>query len=130
MLMPAAVVIVVLLGAIAVDSAIAYLAQRQALNIAFDAANDAAGAGYDRDRVRDDGSIVFEAARVEAIARETVAASAAEVDVVAVSIDDTTAAVTVTVRYRRQRMIGQAFGASADEMQTVSATVTNQMVSP
>ena len=45
MLMPAAVLIVLLLGAIAVDSAIVYLRQRQAENIAFDAANDAAGAG-------------------------------------------------------------------------------------
>jgi len=44
MLMPAAVLIVLLLGAIAVDSAIVYLRQRQAYNVAFDAANDAAGA--------------------------------------------------------------------------------------
>lgn len=130
MLMPAAIVIVLLLGAMTVDSAIAYLAQREAYNVAFDAANDAAGAGLDRDRLREDGTPVFDPARVEAIVREAVSASATEVEVVDVSIDAPSATVTVTVRYRRQRMFGPAFGALAAEVHTISASAGNQVVSP
>lgn len=43
MLMPAAILVMMVLGAIAVDSAIAFLAQRQLADIAAAAANDAAG---------------------------------------------------------------------------------------
>ncbi len=44
MLVPAAVLVLMILGAIAVDSAVAFMAQRELANAAAAAANDAAGA--------------------------------------------------------------------------------------
>jgi tRNA A-37 threonylcarbamoyl transferase component Bud32 len=99
MLMPAAVLIVLLLGAIAVDSAITYLGQRQAYNVAFDAANDAAGAGFDLDAARTSGDIVYDADRVEALAAQAVAAAGIE-DLELVSARADGDGVVVTVRRR------------------------------
>jgi Flp pilus assembly protein TadG len=50
--MPAAVLVLVILGAISVDFSVAYLAQRQLNDAAVAAANDAAGAGLDQTRLR------------------------------------------------------------------------------
>src|SRR3546814_16973696 len=75
MLMPAAVLIVLLLGAIAVDSAITYLGQRQAYDVAFDAANDAAGAAIDLDAARTRGEIIYAPDRVEALPAQSIGAA-------------------------------------------------------
>lgn len=54
MLMPVAVLIVVILGAIAVDRAVVFGAQRELVHAAQAAANDAAAVGADLDDLRDD----------------------------------------------------------------------------
>lgn len=51
-LMPAAVLVLMILGAISVDFSVAYLARRQVQDAAVAAANDAAGAGLDQARLR------------------------------------------------------------------------------
>lgn len=124
MLYPAAVVIILLLGAIVVDSAIVYLAQRQAHNVALDAANDAAGAGLDAGAFRQ-GAVQIDPDRARAYAVETVLAAGAEsVDLIDVIVGSD-GEVTVTVRYRVERLFGQAFGLG-DTTEVISATAAGE----
>lgn len=110
MLMPAAVLIVLLLGAIAVDSAVVYLAQRQAHNVAFDAANDAVGAGFDRATARRSGEFRYEPERVRAVAAGTVAAAGlSDLRLVDVEVG-TDGSVAVTVEVRVEHVFAPAFG--------------------
>ena len=129
MLMPAAVVIVLLLGAIAVDSAIVYLEQRQAYNVAFDAANDAAGAGLDRDRLRTTGEYVYDPGRVRELAEAAVDASEVH-DLTLVSTTADADGVAVTVEVRVQRLFGQAFGGQSSETLRLTARATGEVRSP
>lgn len=70
MLMPAAVLVVVILGGIAVDSAVVFGAQRELVDAAQAAANDAAAYGIDEATFRSGGGYVYDSARVEdAVAR-------------------------------------------------------------
>lgn len=129
MLMPAAVVIVLLLGAIAVDSAILYLEQRQAYNVAFDAANDAAGAGIDRDVARTTGELVYDPSRVRAVAEATVDASATD-GLTLVSAVPEGAGVAVTVEVRVRRLFVQAFGGRSTETIRLTARATGETRGP
>lgn len=129
MLMPAAVLIVLLLGTIAVDSAIVYLGQRQAYNVAFDAANDAAGAGFDAGVARETGEIVYDPVRVESLAAEAVAASAIrDLRLVSTSIDG--ADVSVTVEIEIDHLFVQAFGRAGDQPLQMTATATGETRGP
>ena len=129
MLMPAAVLIVLLLGAIAVDSAIVFLKQRQAYNVAFDAANDAAGAGFDLETARTSGDIVYDPVQVEALAREAVAASGID-DLTVVSAAADGDAVIVTVRTTVEHLFVQVFGDPAQDMITISARADTEVRRP
>lgn len=120
MLFPAAVMIVLLLGALVVDSAIVYLAQRQAHGLALDAANDAAGAGLDRSAFRG-GSTTIDPQRARLVAAESIRSAAADdVELVDVTVS-ADGAVTVTVRYGVERLFGVAFGL-ADTSDTIAVT--------
>ena len=68
MLMPAAVLVVMVLGAIAVDQSIVYIQQRELVAAAEAAANDAAGYGLDRDAFYDRNEVVFDLTRARAAA--------------------------------------------------------------
>jgi Flp pilus assembly protein TadG len=129
MLMPAAVVIMLLLGALAVDSAIVYLEQRQAYNVAFDAANDAAGAGLDLEAARTDGTLVYDPARVEALAAATVAAAGATGLRLVEAVPDGDG-VAVTVEVRVQRLFGQAFGGRSSETLQLTARAAGEVRRP
>lgn len=74
MLMPAVVLILVVLGAIAVDSATIFLAQRELVNAAAAAANDAAAAAMDDAAFYEDGDVVIDAARAREVALSALAA--------------------------------------------------------
>lgn len=65
MLMPAAVLIVVILGGIAVDSAVVFTAQRELVSAAQAAANDAAAYGINENAFRAGQGYVLDPARVE-----------------------------------------------------------------
>ena len=80
MLMPAAVLIVILLGSIAVDFAVAFLGERELASLAAAAANDAATAAFDAERFRDDGTFVLDLDRAEEIVASTIDASSTEVE--------------------------------------------------
>lgn len=121
MLMPAAVLIVLLLGAIAVDSAIVYLGQRQAYNVAFDAANDAAGAGIDADLARSSGALVLDPVRVTEVASDAVAASSVRgVRLVDVAVEPD-GVVAVTVEVRVEHLFVQAFGDDGHDTLRITA---------
>jgi hypothetical protein len=68
MLMPAAVLVVMVLGAIAVDQSIVYTRQRELVAAAEAAANDAAGYGLDPDAFYERDEIRFDPARASAAA--------------------------------------------------------------
>ena len=74
MLMPAAVMVVLMLGAIAVDLSIVQLAHRDLVDVAASAANDAAGYGLDPAAFRQTGAYRIDLARAEQAARRSVAA--------------------------------------------------------
>lgn len=126
MLMPAAVVIALLLGAIAVDSAIVFLEQRQAYNVAFDAANDAAGAGVDRDIARTSGELVYDPARVRELAAATITASEVDGLTLVSAVPDDDGGVVVIVDVRVQHLFGQAFGSRSSETLRLTARAAGE----
>ena len=129
LLMPAAIVVVLLLGAIAVDSAIVYLGQRRAYDVALDAANDAAGAGLDRDTARTTGALVHDPVRVREIAAATIGAAQMDgITLVAARTHDGLVEVTVDVRV--QRLFGRAFGGRAAETVRISARAVGEARGP
>ncbi|MDQ1396353.1 MAG: hypothetical protein QOG64_1612 [Acidimicrobiaceae bacterium] len=74
--MPAAVLVLMILGAISVDFSVAYLAQRQLRDAAVAAANDAAGAGLDQARLRTgDGQLGLDPATAAEVAVQAASAS-------------------------------------------------------
>lgn len=74
MLMPAAVMVVLCLGAIAVDLSVVQLARRDLLDVAASAANDAAGYGLDPAAFRQTGAYRIDLARALGAARRAVLA--------------------------------------------------------
>lgn len=74
MLMPAAVLIVLLLGSIAVDFSIVFMAERELVSAASAAANDASTMGVDEVVLRTTGEFVLDPAKVELAAEESLRA--------------------------------------------------------
>lgn len=70
-LMPAAVLVFLVLGALAVDAAVVFLGQRQLANAAVAAANDAAAA-VDVERFYGDGSLRLLPAQAQRVAEESI----------------------------------------------------------
>ena len=100
LLMPTAVLVIVILGSIAVDSALVFTAQRELADAAAAAANDAVTAGLSDEAFYACGSLELDAGRAREVAARALAARSADiVDAVeTVSIGrDTVGAPTVTV---------------------------------
>jgi hypothetical protein len=74
LLFPAAVLIVLVLGAIAVDLSAVHLAKREVLDLAASAANDAVTAGLDQATFRATGEYLIDPTLATAAAERTVAA--------------------------------------------------------
>ncbi len=103
LLMPAAVLVVLVLGAIAVDGAIAFLGEREVADIAAAAANDAAVLALREETFHRCGSLQLDPGRAGQVARTVVAgrgSDAVQVDDVEVSVAASGAspAVSVTIR--------------------------------
>ena len=100
-LVPAAVLVLVVLGAIAVDSAVAFLGQREVSNAAAAAANDAAAAALSDAAFYGSGSLRVDAAAARAVAGRAVAVRLSRgVEVVGVDVEVAGPSVCVTVRGR------------------------------
>lgn len=95
MLVPAAVLVLFVLGSIAVDSSIAFLAQRELTSAAAAAANDAAGAALSEESFYRGGGEPGRIVLDEAAAREVAAASFDARDVRGVTDPRTTVVVAV-----------------------------------
>lgn len=76
MLMPAAVLVVIVLGSLAVDRAVVFGAQRDLIHTAQAAANDAVTLGIDIDEVRTGGDLRYDRARIDDAVRRAVAGDA------------------------------------------------------
>ena len=76
MLMPAGVLIVLLLGSIAVDFSIVFMAERELLSAASAAANDAATIGVDEHLLRTTGRFRLVPAKVEQAVEDSLRAQA------------------------------------------------------
>ena len=80
MLMPAAVLVIVVLGAIAVDHAVVFGVQRELISDAQDAANDAAAYGLDPGALRS-GRFDYDASRVDRSIHRSLAAHGSKASV-------------------------------------------------
>jgi Flp pilus assembly protein TadG len=130
MLMPAGVLVVLLLGAIAFDLSLVFLRQRQASSLAVDMANDLATAALDERAFRADGVFRLDRERAEELAARLVVASdladqIREVDVDVVEPDTVTVRVVLEVEY----VFARALPGSADGT-TVAASATAEAADP
>lgn len=126
LLFPAAVLVLVVLGAIAVDAAVVFLGEREAASLAAGAANDAATA-VDEAAFRERGEFVLDEDRARRVALASLAASSSELDDVEVDVSfpivDGEPAVRVTVR----GTVAYVFAAAlpgADRTAAVESTAT------
>lgn len=111
MLMPAAVLVVMVLGALAVDFTVARLARRDLAAAADAAANDAVTAGLDEALFRETGQFVLDPARVDAVVRASLALHTDDVvgrATVSVDTDAAAGIVTVTLHSTADAVFGRA----------------------
>ena len=87
MLMPAGVLILLLLGAIAFDLSLVFLRQRQASSLAVDVANDLVTAALDEGRFRAEGTYTLDPEAADRIGRALVGASDLADEVVGLEIE-------------------------------------------
>ena len=97
MLVPAAVLVLVILAAIAVDNSVVLLGQRELANAAAGAANDAATVAIDVDRLRRDDCIEVLDERAYEVAVEAALLQTDAVEVVPSDIEVTVSDLAVTV---------------------------------
>lgn len=133
-LLPAAVLVLVVLAAIAVDSAVAFLGQRELSNAATAAANDAATAALSDAAFYRQGALVVDSARARTVAADAVAARVVR----GVSVDSVDVAVAgprvcVTVRGRVPYVFARALPGVAHSASVVGraeAVALNGLAGP
>lgn len=124
-LMPAAVLIFIALGSIAVDSALTYLGEREVSNLASAVANDAATEGVDVTRFYATGEVVLDPVKVQRVADAALARSDLDhllgltIETEVVGTDN----VVVRVRARVRSLFARALPNSLDE-RDVSASAS------
>jgi hypothetical protein len=127
MLMPAAVMIVIVLGSIAVDFAVVFLGEREAASLATAAANDAAAAAVDEQGYRSSGEFRIDEQRARRVALAAMHSSSSELRAVEADIDVVTVggepAVVVTVRGTVDYVFARAIPGAPDGTQ-VEASAT------
>jgi hypothetical protein len=126
MLMPAAVLIVIVLGAIAVDLSVVQLADRELTAAAAGAANDAVTYGLDEELLRRDGIYRLDPARVDEAVRRSLLAGDVGDEVTTLDITQPDAeSVTVTVSMPVDRVFAKGIpGAAPSTTVTARATAT------
>jgi hypothetical protein len=130
MLMPAAVLIVLLLGAIAFDLSVVFLRQRQASALAVDIANDLATAALDEAAFRADGTYRIDPGQADALGRSFVGASDLRDDVAAFEVTVIgTDAVAVRIVMDVDYVFAKAIPGASDGT-TVEASATAVAIQP
>lgn len=123
MLMPAAVLVLVVLGSLVVDAALVYRAEREVASLAAAAANDAAGAAVDLDAWYLDGTLALTPGVAESVVARRVAGGRFDAEVVDVVVVGDR--VTVVVRGRAEHLFADAIpGARGWTDVEASATAT------
>jgi hypothetical protein len=97
MLMPAAVLVFVVLGAFCVDFAAIHLGQRELVTAAQGAANDAAAAGFDESAFYGGGSVTLDPVLARRAAEASLAENAPEADIVGFSVTGSVVEVELTL---------------------------------
>jgi len=119
MLVPAAVLVLVILGAIAVDFSVAFLGQRELTSAAAAAANDASTAiaeeRFYRSGAGDAGDVVIDGGRAARVVDQALAARAPRgVTIDGVSVDPSGGQVCVVLRGRVDYVFAKAVPGMAD----------------
>jgi len=109
LLVPAGVLVVLVLGSIAVDFAIAFLGEREVAALASAAANDAVTAAVDEAHLRETGELRLDPDRAVAVVEATLAASSTEVDLDRPVVEVTTIDGDPAVRVRLTGRIDYVF---------------------
>lgn len=109
LLVPAGVLVLVVLGSLAVDFAIAFLGEREVASLASAAANDAATAAVDRAHLRATGEFRIDEALAREVVASTLAASSHEVDLDAAEVEVLDLDGEPAVRVRLTGRIGYVF---------------------
>jgi hypothetical protein len=125
LLFPAGVLVVVVLGSIAVDFAVAFLGEREVASIASSAANDAVTAAADLDHLRETGELRLDPDLVDDVVAATIAAASTEVDLDPPVVEVTTVDGVPAVRVRLSGTVDYVFAPAipgAPEHATVSAS--------
>jgi len=113
LLIPAVVLVLLILGAIAVDSSVAYLARRQLADFTASAADRAAASALDKVAFYGSGQARVDPATADAVvaqARATAVAGGLDITSVTVSVGPTGQSVTVTATAVTQTVFGIAAG--------------------
>ena len=112
MLMPAAALVFIVLGAIAVDFAVVFLGEREVANAAASAANDAASQGVDRDGFYATATVRLDPGVASRVAARSVDAAGLDDHLDDIVVTTRVAAdapeVTVTVRAHVHHLFGSA----------------------
>lgn len=110
LLFPAGILVVLILGSIAVDFSIVFLAERELASAAAAAANDAAGAGIDTAHFRQTGEVVLDPIAAEragesAVTRRASAFELTGATITAVDADTVEVVIRAEVRYLFAKVI-------------------------
>lgn len=122
MFMPAAVLILIVLGALAVDFTAVHLRQRELENAADAAANDAAAAAVDQTVLRSTGEVVLD----PTLARQVIAASVGTRNLEGAAISDASTnenQVSVTLTMEVEYIFGKALGLSGTQVTATGAAL-------
>lgn len=120
MFMPAAVLILVVLGALAVDFTAVHLRQRELENAADAAANDAAAAAVDQQILRSTGDLILDPALAQQVIAVSVGArNLPDASIAGADVADTE--VTVTLTMNVDYIFGKALGLPGTQLTATGA---------
>lgn len=130
-LVPAGLLVLMLLAAIAVDSSVAYLGRRELAAAADAAANDAVTYGLDESRFRETGAFALDPVRAEEAVRRALLARHSDVvdrAVLDVQTDAETGSVTVTLRSTTALVFAPAVPGAPNDVIVVAQATADVLV--
>jgi len=127
MLMPAAVLVFVVLGAFCVDFAAVHLGQRELVTAAQGAANDAAAAGFDEAGFYEgDGTVTLDPALARRAATASLVDNAPDARIVGFSVDVAESSVEIELTLAVETVFSKALPGAPDTVE-VTARATSDL---